>query len=207
MWRVGATYGYSATHLVFDTSGDPGLGGTTTVPMRKQAVSALAERRIGDRWSVQLSGGAVLTGELDVAGEKSTILPGPFASVAGSFRALDEKKWTPFVLVSASFGASVTWTKEEGVASPRQETMAAFDARVGVAVGKTIGGIFSPYLAARAFGLPVLWTIEDHASVGTDAYHFQLGVGGAGRRGGGVGVVGGIPLGEQAIVAGGGYSF
>ena len=173
----------------------------------KHAVSAVAERRLGTRWSVQVSAGAVLAGELGLGGAHYAISPGPFATLGGSYRAVDEKKWVPFVLVSASLGAAVSWTRQESTPSAPKETMTALDGRIGVAVGKTFAGIVSPYAVARVFGLPVLWNIDDRNVVGTDAYHYQLGLGAALRLGDADIDVEGIPLGERAIVVGGGWSF
>ncbi len=175
----------------------------------KHAATLVGERRLGTRWSVQLAVGAAIAGELSFAGAEYQILPGPFVTVGGSYRVVDEdaKGWVPFVLVSASLGAAISWTREENVASPPTETMTAFDGRVGVAVGKSIAGVVSPYLVARAFGLPVLWNIDGRNVTGTDANHYQLGLGAAVRIGKADLDVEGVPLGEQAIVAGGGWSF
>jgi hypothetical protein len=181
--------------------------------MMKHAASVVGERRIGERWSVQVSLGLALGGELGVGSTAYTILPGPFATVGGSYRVVDENDnghgWVPFVLLSASLGASVSWTRDRSAPSPPTgtETMTAFDGRLGLAVGKTIAGVVSPYLVARAFGLPVLWRIDGRSVVGTDANHYQLGLGAAVRIGSADLDVEGVPLGEQAIVVGGGWSF
>lgn len=207
VWRLGAAYGYTATHLVFDTGGDPALGSSTTVGMMKHAASIVGERRLGDRWSVQVSLGTAIAGELDVGSEAHQILPGPFATIGGSYRAVDEKGWVPFVLLSASLGASLNWTRQRNVAAPPTEAMTAFDGRLGLAVGKTIAGVVSPYVVARGFGLPVLWNIDGRSVVGTDANHYQLGLGAAVRIGNADIDVEGVPLGEQALVVGGGWAF
>jgi hypothetical protein len=177
--------------------------------MTKHAASVVGERRIGARWSVQVSLGLAIAGELDVGTTAYQILPGPFGTIGGSYRLVDDdpKGWVPFVLASASFGAAVSWTRARGVASAPTETMTAFDGRLGLAVGKTIAGVVSPYLVGRAFGLPVLWNIDGRSVVGTDANHYQLGLGVSVRIGGADIDVEGVPLGEQALVVGGGWSF
>ena len=76
-----------------------------------------------------------------------------------------------------------------------------------MAVGKTIAHVVTPYLLARAFGLPILWRYQDASTIGTDAYHYQLGAGVVVRVGAFDIDVEGVPLGERAIVGGGGYAF
>jgi hypothetical protein len=175
--------------------------------MMKHAASVVGERRLGERWSLQVSVGLAVAGELDVGSTAHEILPGPFGTIGASYRIVDEKGWVPFVLASTSFGASVSWTRARGVPSAPTETMTAFDGRLGLAVGKTIANVVSPYLVVRGFGLPVLWSIDGRNVVGTDANHYQVGLGAAVRIGGADIDVEGVPLGEQAIVVGGGWSF
>ena len=78
------------------------------------------------------------------------------------------------------------------------------DFRVGLAAGWTFFERLTPYAVVRAFGGPVFYGSE----LGTDAYHVQLGAGLV------VGLPFGfdlsaeiVPLGEQRVTAGLGYSF
>ena len=71
----------------------------------------------------------------------------------------------------------------------------------------TIAGVVTPYLLARAFGLPVLWRYLGASTVGNDAYHYQLGLGAVVRLHAFDVEVEGVPLGERAIVVGAGYAF
>ena len=135
-----------------------------------------------------------------------SLSPGPLGVVTASFRPVDEGGARPFVVVAGSFGASLLWTKLNN-GNETSDSMTALDGRLGVAAGKTIGGVASPYVLARAFGGPVLWTYQGASSSGTDVYHYQLGAGLVVRSGAFDAVVEGVPLGERAIVAGMGLAF
>jgi hypothetical protein len=145
--------------------------------------------------------GATLGGSLQAYGQSFELAPGPLAAIAASYRAVDEKEVAPFVLFTASLGASLGWTR------PGLESILAFDGRIGVAAGKTIAHVATPYLLARAFGLPVLWRNQGASVVGNDAYHYQLGAGLAVRIQSFDLLVEGAALGERAIVAGAGLAF
>jgi len=109
------------------------------------------------------------------------------------------------VLFTASLGGALSWTTPTGGGDA--QSFWAFDARIGVAAGKTIAHVVTPYLLARGFGLPILWRYQGASTIGTDAYHYQLGVGVVVRVGPVDIDVEGVPLGERAIVGGGGYAF
>jgi hypothetical protein len=193
VWRVGVSGSYSDTRLVFSS------GGTSVdASFAKYAVVASVDRRLGDRWTVGGGVGSTVTGNIDVNGVTSTVSPGPLGAITTSFRPLDEGTVAPFVLLSASMAASLSW-----VAS---STLTAFDVRLGVAAGKTIADVVTPYLLARAFGGPVFWSIAGASATGTDAYHYQLG-GGVSVRLGRVDLLAeGVPLGERAVVVGAGLT-
>jgi hypothetical protein len=159
------------------------------------------ERRVGDRWTLGGLLGTTTTGTLWAYGQTLSLSPGPLATFAASFRALDEGTIGPFVLITGSLGASVVWT------SPGNQTMTSIDGRLGVAAGKTIAHVVTPYLVARAFGLPILWNNGSASVVGTDVYHYQLGAGVVARLGRFDLLVEGVPLGERALVGGGGFAF
>jgi hypothetical protein len=94
-------------------------------------------------------------------------------------------------------------------AQPETPRFTAFDLRAGAIAGKTIAGVFTPYVTARAFGGPVSWRFDGDAVTGTDLYKYQLG--------GGLSLAlfdrkldvfaEGIALGERGFAAGVGTSF
>ena len=46
-----------------------------------------------------------------------------------------------------------------------------------MSVGWSLGEAWSPYLAVRAFGGPVLWKQDDVRVLGTDLYHVSVAAG------------------------------
>ena len=164
------------------------------------AIAASIDRRLGDRWTVGGMLGSSLVGSLDAQGVSSSISPGPLGALMASFRPLDEGTVAPFVLLSASVAAALAWTTPPA-GGPRS-TITAYDVRLGVAAGKTIANVVTPYALARAFGGPVPWSIGGTPVTGTDAYHYQLGLGLAVRVGRVDLVAEGVPLGERTAVLG-----
>jgi hypothetical protein len=197
---VGAAYAYSYTTLKFDENGT-----TLPVDLKKLAFDVFLERRFGDRFTAQLGLGAALAGHVETLGTTYEVLPGPALSVAGSYRLVDGRGAAPFVMAGLSLAASALGTREIG--STDTETMYAFDGRLGLTVGKTIAGIVSPYVAARAFGLPVLWNVQGQNVTGTDKYHYQIGAGVAVRLGPADIVAEWVPLGEGEVLFGAGMAF
>jgi hypothetical protein len=183
-------------------------GTTQEASFDKQAVSVSLERRVGERWTLGGALGTTLVGSLKPPGSSFDVSPGPLLTLTGSFRALDEGTIAPFVLFTASLGGALSWTTPTSGQPPGAggdtRSFWAFDGRLGVAAGKTIAHVVTPYLLARTFGLPILWGTT---TVGTDAYHYQLGAGVVVRVGAFDLELEGVPLGEKAIVGGGGYAF
>lgn len=184
---------YSDTRLIFSSG-----GGSVDASFAKYSVMASLDRRIGDRWTLGGGIGTTLTGDIDVNGVRSTVSPGPLGAITGSFRPLDEGRVAPFVLLSASVAASLSWAASS--------SLTAFDARFGIVAGKTIADVVTPYVLARAFGGPVLWSIAGASATGTDAYHYQLGGGISVRLGRADLLAEGVPLGERAVVVGVGFA-
>ncbi len=143
--------------------------------LRQSAVTAIAGYAWPSRISVRAALGAVLGGTLEGDGRTFDLGAGIVGSV-GVARQWASPPW--FVAGSASLGVSRTTTREQlagGMQSARESLFAA-DARLGVTAGRTFG-VVSPYLLARAFGGPVLWSRDGSDTRGTDTHHFQLGVG------------------------------
>lgn len=180
---------------------------TQSADFTKQAVTLSLDRRVGDRWTVGGAVGSTLLGTLAIQGQSFAVSPGPLVTLTTSFRALDEGPVAPFVLFTGSLGGSLSWTTLQGTSgSGNAQQLWSFDGRIGVAAGKTIAHVVTPYVLARAFGLPVLWHYEGAATTGTDAYHYQLGAGVVVRLGRLDLSVEGVPLGERAIVGGAGLA-
>jgi hypothetical protein len=118
--------------------------------------------------------------------------------VAASWLILAEGDVRPFLLTGLGFGASTT--KAGG------DRLTAMDLRLSVVVGKTFVEMFTPYLVGRVFAGPVKWTILGESVTGGDTHHYTVGFG-ATLRVGGLDVFAEVlPLGEQALNVGLGWS-
>jgi hypothetical protein len=159
--------------------------------------------------------GAGLGGLLTVGPRRFLVLPGWEVTLAYSRRLLDGRGNKPFLLLGIAGGGSGGWTREEvyrgpppAAPAPLTETLYAFDIRAGLTVGKTFWDTLSPYAVLRAFGGPVVWTLDKKTVVMGDNYHVQLGVGVVTLLPRAFDVfVEGVPLGERALTFGAGKSF
>ena len=162
------------------------------MPFEQLATSASFEFRVSDRVTLSAAAGGLFMGAL----ERLETGPGGVGSLGVSWLMLEQKDLRPFVQLSGSLAVS-------GLRVATNDYL-AIDGRVGLAAGYTLQERFTPYLVARAFGGPVFYA----GNVGTDLFHYQLGAGL---------VVGlplgldlsfeGIPLGEQRLTLGLGFSF
>lgn len=171
-------------------------------------VSATLERRLGERGSILLTGGAVLTGELELEGRTHEVQPGWLAALGGSFRVLDPDGGVPFIILSSSLGLSQVHTEERGVTDPPRSALWSYDLRFGFAIGWSLFDTLNPYAVARAFGGPVIWELDGSNVTGSDKYHYQVGAGLLVSLPANLDVfVEGIPLGERAVTVGVGIGF
>lgn len=160
--------------------------------MEQLAVSASLEYRVAEKMTLAVAGGAMFLGNLGGAPTS----PGAVASIGLAGTVLEQGEWSPFLQVSGSLAFSSL--------KVRDDAYIAFDVRAGLVCGWTLWERFTPYAVFRAFGGPIFY----QGATGTDAYHVQLGVGAV------LGLPGGfdlsaefVPLGEQRITAGVGFSF
>lgn len=180
---MGATFGAFRTLLLF-ADGNRKL--------EQLAVSAALEYRVTEKITLVGAGGVMLMGNL---GDVPTS-PGGVGSLALSFLLLEQGTWSPFLQFSGSLAVSTMRAADTNYV--------AIDFRAGLAAGWTFFDRLTPYAVFRAFGGPVFYG----SAIGTDAYHVQLGAGLV------VGLPLGldlsaefIPLGEQRVTAGLGYTF
>jgi hypothetical protein len=181
--RALASYGFAKTALVWPSA--------PRTAFERHAVLVGAEKRFGDRTTIQLGSGAIVDGAL----ADEALGPGWLFFSGISHRIVDGYGAAPFVLASATLSAL---SARAGAAH-----LTAFDARGGLTMGKTIGAFMSPYLAARAFGGPVYW----RGLIGTDLYHYQLAVGASVALGAADVFAEWAFVGERAIALGVGLSF
>jgi hypothetical protein len=182
--RVAGSFAGFRTTLVFD--------GGERVGLEQLAASASLEWYASRRWTLMAAAGGTFAGSLGT----ERLGAGGVGSVAGSFLALDQGAWWPFVQLSLALSVS-------GAAAPESAYLAV-DARAALVVGYTFRQRVTPYAVARAFGGPAFYA----GRTGTDLYHAQVGAGLV------VGLPGGfdlsaevVPLGEQRFTAAVGFSF
>lgn len=199
-WRLGVNDGAFNSTLLF---------GAARLDVWEQAVLASLQYRASDRWTLQASAGAIVTGALSSGNVSHRMRPGWLYGLAASYRVLDGTGWLPFVLVSASFSASGTATEaSDAPGSGHHASLVSVDASAVLTVGKTFLRALSPYVVGRVFGGPVFWQGEGAQRTGTDAYHYQAGLGLS------VAVLQRFdafiefaPLGERRVSAGAGLAF
>jgi hypothetical protein len=180
--QIGASYAVAQTRLA---------GWGEHVGFERNAVLVNAEKRLGERTSVQLASGAVVSGTIGA----DPLGPGWLFLTGLSYRVADGRGSAPFVLLSGTVGALS--------ARANEAHFSALDVRGGVTIGKTLAGFASPYVAARVFGGPVYW----RGATGTDLYHYQLALGASFSAGPAVVFAEWAFLGERAASAGAGVSF
>jgi len=165
---VGVSAGASATSLVFS---DPSFD----ADLDQQAITVLAGHSWPSHTSVRVAVGLVVDGTLTTADRRFDLGAGPLASAAISHQ-WSFAPW--FVTGSFSLGASRVHTRETtaGATASARISLLAIDGRVAATAGRSFGP-FSPYVLARAFGGPILWTFDGDDTRGTDAHHYQLGAG------------------------------
>jgi len=160
--------------------------------LEQLAASASFEWHASPRWTLVGSAGGVFGGSL--GGEKTG--GGGVGSVAGSFLALDQGAFWPFLQLALSVSVS-------GLSAPRSSYL-ALDARLALVVGYTFIDRLTPYAVGRVFGGPVFYD----GKTGTDLYHYQVGLGLVVGLPAGFDLSGEfVPLGEQRFTASLGYSF
>lgn len=152
--------------LRFDDDSEPSITETSLV--------ASGGYRWGDGWSVRLAAGAVLGGSLELGGSTYDVEPG-WLVVAGVSRSFTfSERW--FVSGSVTAGVSSASTRADAPGG-MDASLTAGDVRLGVIAGVTLWERLSPYVLARAFAGPVMWTLGGEDITGSDQHHYQLGVG------------------------------
>ncbi|MGH7269850.1 MAG: hypothetical protein ACREJ3_05410 [Polyangiaceae bacterium] len=192
-WRVGAGYTFTSTGLHFGN-------GLRVDEVRESSIIAL-DYAPSRRLTLEAGAGPFFGGSITSPTARDTLSPGVAAVLGGSWRLIDADGAIPFVLLTAQL-SYVSSSAPAGVGYN------AFDLRFGSLVGWTIGHVLTPYVVGRAFGGPVYWRVLGTAIVGTDDHHWQVGAGVSlplSRRFDLFAE--GVPLGEQAVTAGAGFSF
>jgi hypothetical protein len=155
--------------------------------------------------SLRLGVGAIVGGRLVDHGMHYDLSPGWLVTATAAREWLGSSGHGWFVSTAIIIGVSGAHTSNPVAGSA---PLIAQDNRLSVAAGKTIGGVWSPYLTARAFGGPVFWRRGDQDVVGGDSHHYGIGAGGSFTIRGFVDVIGEATLiGEKTFTLGVSFSF
>ncbi len=192
-WRVGASYAFTSTGLHFD-------GGLRVDEIRNGSIVVIDYQPLR-RLTLEAGVGPFLGGSITTPAVRYSLSPGLVSALGGSWRLLDADGAIPFVLLTAQL-SYISSSAPQGVGYD------AFDLRFGSVVGTTLWRLITPYVVGRLFGGPVYWRYLGAAIVGTDDHHWQVGGGLSVRLGRRVDLFAeGVPLGEQGVTAGAGFSF
>lgn len=157
---------HSRSHLAFDGS---------DYELSQHAAVASVARRFGERFTLRLSAGAVLDGQLHGEGFVYDIEPGPLLSLGGAYRLFGPPSDLHFVTLSLAYGMS--FAESEDRATGERERFTASDARFGVMAGITLWERVSPYVAGRVFGGPVGLKQRGRERTGSDRGKVAVGIG------------------------------
>jgi hypothetical protein len=143
------------------------------VDLAEQSAVASLGYYFNPRWGVTGALGVVLDGRATNAATRGDVGSGAVASIGASWLALYEGARRPFLLASATLGASrTTAISDDGQRHPLNSS----DLRLAVLLGKSFGPVV-PFLGARAFGGPVSWRLGGKPVVGSDVHHYAVGAG------------------------------
>jgi hypothetical protein len=173
--------------------------------LKEQVVVGSFGRRFGDVASLRLGAGALVSGSVVDRGLRHDLDPGWLVSATLAREWLGASGHGWFVSTALTIGVSGTHTTNPDVG---RTSLLAQDNRIGAVAGKTVGGVFSPYVTARVFGGPVLWRRDGRDVTGGDVHHYGIGAGGSFTVAGTVDIVGEATLiGEKTFTLGVSVSF
>jgi hypothetical protein len=201
-YHAGLAYGVMGTII--------SIAGGPTGTVERRAVSASLDVQLAPAHALAVGGGVGLGGMVEMEGRRFDLRPGWHVTASWTWRLLDGRGNRPFLLGSLTLGASGAGSVEQvrGARAPETSTWLAFDARLGITVGKTFWEVLSPYVALRAIGAPVVWHYRGELVTGSDPRHAQAAIGLVTALPRGFDLyVEGAPLGERGVTIGGGKAF
>ena len=186
-WVMGVAGVYSRTSLQF--------GDAVRAGQSRHALVGVGAYSLTPALSLRASAGVAFAGELRAPDGVHAFDPGPTLALGADYRLLGGKG-KAFWLLSAMVSATTART-HLGTQSARYS---AFDLRLGTAFGVQLFEMLRPYALLRVFGGPAFWRYAGSSRVGTDVYHYQIGVGLAWLIAERVDIsFEGVPLGERAL--------
>jgi len=167
-WILGAALGAFDTELIFEDDTEPDITEISLV--------ASGGYRWGEGWSARLAAGAVLAGTIEHDGRTHEVGAGWVVAASLSRSFTFAGRWFAAGSVTAGF-SSISTEEDLGASMGERVDLMSGDVRLGVIAGVTLWERVSPYAQARAFGGPVMWTLDGQDITGTDQHHYQLGLG------------------------------
>ncbi len=197
-WNIGVSGSFTSTAIRFED--DLRFDQTRNVVL---ATLGYAPKR---DVALELGAGSLVDGSFERGGDAYDFSPGLLLLAGGSYRLLENDGTRPFVLLGGQLSYAFSSTRQ--YAGQESVPYHALDFRIASVAGWTFFDMLSPYLLARLFGGPVFWEYRGEAITGGDVHHYQLGAGVSLLIAERVNAYGeGVPLGEQAVAGGVGFSF
>lgn len=191
--RLGATMTWSANGHLFGDGGE----------LRRRALGLAATWRALEEITVSVRLGALVDGDLVLAGDRWELRPGIWGGLGLTWRAFAEEDWLPFVLLGAEIAAGSAITALGG----HEERLTAFDFRTSLVIGKLFARRLGPYAAVRSLGGPLLWRVDGRDRTSKPEQLYQLGGGLMTTTGALDAYFEVMPLGERSLTVGAGYAF
>jgi len=119
--------------------------------------------------------GALMGGRIDGRADGWVLDPGVVWALTAGRRYFATRPRIPFLLVVGTVSGSSTNTAR--LSDGERAPLHAFDGKIDLSVGWTLGEAWSPYLAVRAFGGPIVWRVEGERMIGGDLYHVSVAAG------------------------------
>ena len=154
---------YTSTNIHFSH----GVKGDETRNELLAAVAYMPSARV----TLQAGLGATFGGRLGMPDGRHDFSVGPAVLLGAAWRVIDQDE---FLILSSALSCSASQTQQ---AMQTHEAYEAFDLRLGAVFGVTLFDTLSPYVPLRVFGGPIFWHYAGQAVTGTDAYHYQVGLG------------------------------
>lgn len=166
--QLGLGGGFFDTTIRFD--------GDRDVDVEMSAATLFGSWILDEKWSIRAGGGLVLDGTLTPPdGSVHDVESGGLLSLGADYRAQEGEGSVPYIDLSLALGYS--WARARTPQSTAKNDYTAGDVRLGVRAGWSIWDGTFPYVAARVFGGPVNWRLDDEDVTGSDVHHYQLALG------------------------------
>jgi hypothetical protein len=162
--RAGLTGGGTATTIRF---------GATEADLLQGAATAIFDVFPLERLGLSAALGTALGGHVDYLGARYDLTPGVIVGLGAGYRLWGEGG-LPFVHASLTFSLARVSTRAP---NGDEEVFTSRDYRLGLAIGKSIGGVVAPFVVGRYFGAGTEWAVG--GGHGADAFRYQLGAGAA----------------------------